>query len=274
VVSGVSLSAGAAPTVCAIWSPHTKGSTAPDELRCYLPGATQGRVVAHHVYTVGLRADGRAVAWTDLQPNQGFVVADLAGDVATVRSRTRYVEEAPADAGVPESLDDVDWIGPDTVVGTATGDSDESAGLCVIDLANPHPRVHEGQGLGRCFHPSGREGKLGYAHFEKAALVQPGIVVTTERTMGCCDDENAPHPHARAVRMRLSDGAVLAVFATPRAGRDVVDVSGGARAVLYTTGVIGEQFTDAVVSLRWAGDAHGAPLTGLPADLTRVTAQP
>jgi hypothetical protein len=70
----------------------------------------------------------------------------------------------------------------------------------------------------------------------------------------------------------LSDGAVLGVLATPRAGRDVVDVSGRGTALLYTTAVnFREQL---VVSLRWAGETRGAPLTGLPADLVLATAQP
>jgi hypothetical protein len=71
--------------------------------------------------------------------------------------------------------------------------------------------------------------------------------------------------------MRLSDGAVVGVLATPREGRAVVDVSGGSRAVLYTTFADGEP---RVVSLRWAHESHGAPVTGLPAGVRLAAAQP
>jgi hypothetical protein len=270
VVSAVSLSTGPSPTVCAIWRPAAAGSKATSELRCYAPGATMGRVVRRDVNDgeLGLRADGQALAWTE--GGQYLVIADLADGVATVRSRMLYADQAP-EYNYPESLDELDWIGPRTLVGTAGGDSDESIGLCVIDL--DHPRSPEHTGFGRCLHPTGAEGDKGYAHFEQAALVSPGEVVVVERGPGCCV-ENPGVPAARAVRLRLSDGAVVAVIATPRAGRDVVDVSGGERGVLYITGVEGEELTDVAVSLRWAGEAHGAPLTGLPADLTLAAAQP
>src|SRR5205085_12197030 len=99
VPADVSLSAGPLPVVCAVWE-----SKASDELWCYGAGATSGRRVADDVSAVAVRPDGHAVAWTVQTPNQGFVVADLVGDVATVRSRHRYVEDAPPDAGIPESL--------------------------------------------------------------------------------------------------------------------------------------------------------------------------
>jgi hypothetical protein len=150
------------------------------------------------------------------------------------------------------------------------GDSGESAGLCVIDLDHPRAGREGRAGFGRCLRPRGREVDAGYAYFEDAALVAPGELVVVERAMDCCvEDPSAPA--ARAVRMRLSDGAVLGVFATPRPGRDVVDVSGGRRAVLYTTAAQGK---DRVVSVRWAGEAHGAPVTGLPADVQLGEGQP
>jgi hypothetical protein len=268
-VTAVSLAGGTSPTVCAIWR-RAPGGAAGTPLICYPGGASKGRVVRPEVneLQLGVRADGRALAWTE--GGQYLVIADLAGAVATVRSRMLYADDAPEGA-YPESLDAVDWIGPRTLVGTAGGDSDESVGLCVIDLDDPRPEQHVG--FGRCVHPSGPEADHGYAHFEHAALVAPDDAVVIERPQWCCSDEN-PKPPARAVRLRLSDGVVLGVFATPRPGRDVLDVSGGARAVLYTTGVVGEETSDLTVSLRWAGEAHGAPVTGLPDDLLQATAQP
>ena len=270
-VDSVSLSGGPSPAACAVWRSRPSASTdTTSDLVCYASGATRGRVIqSGETGTVGVRGDGRALAWTEYNSGD-LVIADLAGDVVTVRRRMPYAESAPP-GGYPEGLGEVDWIGPRTLVGTAVGDSDESVGLCVIDLDNPRPEQHVG--FGRCVHPKGAEADRGYAHFEQAALVAPGEAVVVERAMGCCSDEN-PQPPARAVRLRLSDGAVLAVVATPRPGRGVIDVSGGARAVVYTTAVLDNGAKDLSVSLRWAWDAHGAPVTGLPADLTLAVAQP
>src|SRR4051812_39269181 len=88
-VAHVSLSGGSQPTVCAVWTVEP-GDDRPAELRCYRRGATEGRTVARgHFDGVGVRPDGRAVAWTEQASNGVLVVADLAGDVATVRSRQR-----------------------------------------------------------------------------------------------------------------------------------------------------------------------------------------
>jgi hypothetical protein len=227
VVEQVSLAAGPTPSVCAVWT---------RELRCYRSGAVKGRVVSRNPgYGVGIRSDGGAVAWTESEANQLLVIADLNGDVTTVRMRERFAKGAPADAGIPESLDDLHWLAPRTLVATSNGDSDEGRGLCVIDLDHPREQEGDGAGLGRCLQPRGAQASLGYAHFEEAALVEPGVVVAVERAPGCCV-ENPNQPAGRAVRLRLSDGAVLGVFATARAGRDVTDVSGGPRAVLYRPG--------------------------------------
>src|SRR5206468_7529873 len=104
----ISVSGGTSPTVCAVFEPHMDG---PNELWCYAPGHTRGRLVTRNVgFAVAVRADGRALAWTDAAQNQALVIADLAGDVATVRSRARYQADAPADRGVPESLDALSWL--------------------------------------------------------------------------------------------------------------------------------------------------------------------
>jgi hypothetical protein len=263
----ISLSAGTRPTVCAVFEPTMDR---PNELWCYPPGASRGRLVTKNVsYAVAVRADGRALAWTDAAPNQGLVVADLAGDVATVRSRQRYVADRPADEGVPESLDALSWLGPRTLAGTSGGDSDEGRGLCLIDL--DHPRGHVGQGFGRCLHPTGKDADVGYAHFEQAALVRPGVVAVTERAMGCCSEEN-PAPDARAVEVRIEDGTVVGVVATPRPGRNVIQISGGPRALVYLTAA--PRTFGVTASVRWAGQAHGTPITGLSRFTDRVVAQP
>jgi hypothetical protein len=269
VPRSLSLSSGADPVVCATWGapPQDAGEVASAELRCYRRGATRGRAVARDVQRVGVRADGRAVAWIDGQANSGLYVADLAGDVATVRTHERYVADAPATAGIPEGISEVDWIDTRTLALTDTGDSDEGKGLCVYVIGEP--RAEDALGFGRCLHPGRKE--KGFARFEEAAPVSAGVVVAVERPLWCCSDEDFPDPPSRAAHVRLADGAVVGVVATARKGRDLVDVSGGSRAVLYTT--VGEG-DPRVVSLRWADEAHGAPLTGLPADAYLVTAQP
>jgi hypothetical protein len=270
-VVSVSLSSGTSPTVCAVWGPVPVDSGVPRELWCYAPGAKKGRRISRAAsFGVGVRADGRALAYAEVdeQHRESLVIADLAGGVATIRSRMPYAKDLPP-GGIPEGLGDVDWIGPRTLGITGWADSDEGEGLCITDLG--HPRQPDGAGFGRCLKPGRAEQRLGYAHFEQAAQAAPGVVVAVERARWCCDDEGPDAPGGRAVQLRLADGAVLGVVATPRADRDVVDISGGSRAILYTTAVVNK---DRIVSLRWEGEAHGAPLTGLPADLTLATAQP
>jgi hypothetical protein len=268
VVAAVSLSAGASPTACVVWREEPESTDAPHDLRCYRPGALVGRVVARNAGdAVGVRDDGRALAWTDNggNENQTLLVADLTGDAASVRSQQKYAPGYPAGAAALESLTQLDWLGPRTLAATSEGQDDEGRGLCVVDL--DRPRQHEGIGFGRCLHPASGSG---YAHFEQAASLDNGVVVAVERDFSCCSD-SGQRASGRAVTLRLSDGAVLGVFATARPGRDVVDVSGGSRAVLYTTAV--NYTKQLAVYVRWRGDAHGAPLDGLPADLLLATAQ-
>jgi hypothetical protein len=271
IVGQVSLSENAAPVVCAVWRDHdAEAEQSAPQLWCYPAGSSVGRLLSKDAsYGVGVRADGGAVAWTERATNPDLVVADLDGNgAAKVRSRSRYAPNAP-EGGLPEGLTDVDWFAPGRIAVTDIADSDEGKGLCFFDVGKPRP---SGQmGFTPCLEPRPAEQRSGYAHFEQAVPVSDTDVIVVERARGCCDD-NANAPGARAVRIRISDGAVLEVVATPRAGRDVVDISGSARAVVYTTAV--DRDHELVVSLRWAGEAHGAPLTGLPADLIRVTAQP
>jgi hypothetical protein len=268
-VESVSLASGSSPAVCAIWRSAANQQAEPTtDLLCYRPGSVRGRLVVRDAGSAALRADGRAVAWTEYTPHS-LVVADLTGDVATERRRYAYVEDGEQAGGYPGGIVDLTWVGPRTLAATDDADSDDGRGLCVVDTEAPRPKG-SGVGFGRCLHPDPDEGRKGYARFQDAAPVGPGVVATVERAMWCCGD-GTDDPGARAVRMRLSDGAVVGVLATPREGRAVVDVSGGSRAVLYTTFADGEP---RVVSLRWAHESHGAPVTGLPAGVRLAAAQP
>jgi hypothetical protein len=272
VVAAVSLSQNAAPTVCAVWrsAPSATADTS-SELICYPPSVDRGRQIAGDVLSVGVRADGRAVAWVEYNTDSALVIADVDPDSgeAKERSRMHYAPGAPP-GGMPEGIADVDWLGPRRLAVNDVGDSDEGKGLCLVDLDKPRPKSQVG--FSPCVTPGPAEQRAGYVYFEQAVPVSGSEAVVVERARNCCGDDDAKRPGARAVRIRFSDGAVLGVLATPRAGRDVVDVSGRASALLYTTAVnFREQL---VVSLRWAGETRGAPLTGLPADLVLATAQP
>jgi hypothetical protein len=275
VVKGVSLSGGTSPTVCAVWWPTSDpdDGVRQSELRCYPPGETDGAVVVatQPGHRVGVRPDGGAVAWTEPGNNQHLVIADLAGGVATERSREPYAPGLPEDfGGLPQGLDDLDWLDGRTLAVTDVGDSDEGKGLCVVDLDDP--RAGERSGFGRCLTPGTEEQQAGFAHFAEAVSLSPGEVLTVMRPSTCCL-EGAQTPGARAVRIDLTDGEVLEVVAFPREGRDVVDISGGPRAVAYATAESGSG-QDRSYSLRWSGEQRGAPLTGLPSDATLVVAQP
>jgi hypothetical protein len=275
VVAGVSLSGGTSPTVCAVWlqAGDPDEGALQLELRCYAPGDTVGTAVVTQELPgrrVGVRADGGAVAWTESSGNQALVVAGLQGDVATERSRELYVPQQPPEGGLPVGLDDLDWLGERTLAVTDVGDSDEGKGLCVVDLDDP--RAGERSGFGRCLSPGAEEQQAGFAHFAEAAGVAAGEAVTVMRPRNCCG-EDAQSPGARAVRIRLTDGAVLEVVAIPREGRDVVDISGGPRAVAYATAET-ESGQNRSFSLRWSDEQRGGPISGLPSDATLVVAQP
>ncbi|MDT7571495.1 MAG: hypothetical protein QOE05_1669 [Actinomycetota bacterium] len=270
VVVAVSLSAAPAATVCAIWRSEPPSGT-PNELICYSPDVYYGeRVLSKNASRgVSVRGDGRAVAWTENEANPDLVVADFDGDVAKERTRLRYAP-APPPGGLPEGLADVDWVGPRRIAVNDVADDDEGKGLCLVDVDKP--RAKTAAGFAPCVKPGPAEQRAGYAYFEEAAGVSDTEVLAIERAKDCFCDDLSNVPGARAVRLRLTDGAVLGVLATPRPGRDVVDISGSDRALLYmTAGKVNYQPT---LSLRWAGEPRGAPLTGLPADLLLATAQP
>jgi hypothetical protein len=269
VVLAVSLSRNGAPTVCAIWRAEPPDAT-PGELRCYPPAWDFGKVISTKAGRgVGVRPGGGAVAWTENSNNPDLVVTDLEGETPKELSRAHYAPTTP-NGGLPSGLAEVDWVGPRWVGVTDVADSDEGNGLCLVDLDKARPKTQVG--FTPCLQPGAADRRSGYSRFEQAA---PGSgtsdVITIERAQYCFCDDDARAPGARAVRVSAADGAVLEVVATPRAGRDVIDISGSARAVLYVTA---QQGSDRTVSLRWAGETRGAPLTGLPADLLLATAQP
>jgi hypothetical protein len=270
-IGSVSLSAGPTPTICAVWVGQAEPSQG-RQLRCYAAGDSRGRIIrSENPVAVAVRADGRAVAWIETEPNANsvVVVAYLAGDAATVRSRFRHAD-VPPDGGIPEGVTDVSWLGPRTQALTDVGDSDEGKGLCVLDLDQPRERT--AVGFGRCLTPGAADAKAGYDRFEDAALLANGTALTVERGHQCCDD--ALGPSGRAVVVRLSDGAVLDVVATPAVRRAVVDVTGGARAVVYVTAGEEDEARASLVYVRWPGEAHGARVSGLPELTKYVAAQP
>lgn len=270
-VERVSLAAGPAPVLCAVWHTAPNPDAEPSAyLHCYRPGATRGRVVASEVKAAAVRPDGRALSWVEYNSDGPLVVADLVGDTAKERSREPYVEGGSPEGGVPSGLTRVAWLGPRSLAVTDDADSDDGRGVCVVDLERPRGSS-AGVGFGRCMQPRPEESLKGFDRFEGAVAVEDGVIVTVERAMWCCG-ERTKDPGARAVRLRVADRTVVDVVATPREGRDVVDVSGGRRAVLYVTGP--RAGGPVVVSLRWAGDAHGAPVTGLPPGVSVASAQP
>lgn len=270
-IASASMSAGPRPTICAVWHGQAEPPQG-TQLRCYADGDSRGRIVPSDTpVAVAVRPDGRAVAWIESETNSNtaVVVADLAGDVVTVRSRARYAADLPPDGGIPEAVSDVAWLGPRTLGLTDVGDSDEGKGLCVLDLDKP--RESKAVGFGRCLTPGAAETKARYDRFEHAAPLADGTVLTVERGHQCCEDVNGPP--GRAVVVRLADGAVLDLVATPATGRAVVDVTGGPRAVVYVTK--GEdEATGRIVYVRWPGEAHGAPVSGLLELTSEVAAQP
>jgi hypothetical protein len=287
---GMTLSAGSSPVLCVVWSgdePEGDGS-GQESARCYAWGDRDGFAlpVEGAVSDVALRDDGRAVAWTT-SVNQGdehtshydLVLADL--DVGRTESRVTHQrtfvtqsEELPAGATALGCADTVGlgtWAGADRLLLQAWGENDFPGELfthtATAPAAGSTPEC-------RVIREPGHRVADGYNFFRSVAGGDASSFLAIEGQyceITCSDHRQPAAP--RAVRVDLRSGRVLDVVASPAAGRSIQLVSGGRDGVLYAS-VSQRSFNGMRVYLRWPGEKHGTLITGLPADLERVVAQP
>ncbi len=86
--------------------------------------------------------------------------------------------------------------------------------------------------------------------------------------------DEGERPPDQAVRIDVTDGRVLQTIATAAKGRDLISVSGTAKAVVYVTGVFdGDKWTDTKAYLRLPRESRGTLISGLPTDFQTVVTQ-
>lgn len=268
VARDVSLSAGQRPAVCVV---YLLPSAAPAEprtsLHCYAPGSRTGRAVvgAEDPVAVAVDRGGRRIAWGEMRGPQGaqdLVHGTLRQGVVV---RQGSVPEDPSRG--PEEFTGygiaaLAWVDAGRVAVSVGVESDDGPDVKVVDLT-----TRKGWRAGWSVTPTEADRRAGYDTYDGIVGAAGRWALAVERATWM-DEKRVP---SRAVRVDLRDGSVEQVVAVPGERRDVVAVSGGAHALYVTDARDG---SDRVVSLRWPGEAKGAPLTGLPADVVIAVAQP
>jgi hypothetical protein len=272
-VVDVSLSGGTEPTVCATWELDAVANEDSvdfvSKLLCYAPGRRSGAEVAvsgDDPVKVGVRPDGRALAWSTYAPalNGRIDVARLDG--AAVSEVRRFQDDPSRPEGSGAQVESLGWLNEEELAVGQFNQGDAGSGLHRFSVA---PGQKDGWGDADQVVPPPTEFKKGYAVYEGVVgPAEDGTVLAVER--GYYRDAEAPP--GRAVRIALETGRVLEVVAFPREGRYVAVVSGSKRAALYLTKA--QVGGEPVVSVRYAGESRGAPVTGLPEDVELAVAQP
>lgn len=273
------LSSGPKPDVCVVWSEDEdedegEQTRQAGELRCYPFGDLVGRqvpVVGAMRASVALRSDGRALAWIASAPEDSkddnyweeLVTAGYdRGRVTQVERHVAYAEDARArvDLGCASFLAGVTWAGSRLLV-ECSGENDYPGGLQLQaeGLKGASSRIDDEQ-----------EPPYNYLTEVGSAEATSGLALQGEYCEIECPDGKEPEPR-RAVRFSLSTGRVLEVIATPARERYMESASGGPKGIVYVTRK-GER--DLRVYLRLPGEKHGVVVTGLPADVVGVVAQP
>lgn len=269
----VAMTAGAAPKICATWLTQGEAGDrlARSALLCYAPAATKGTTVATgdaQPSQIALTPDGRRLAWSELSRgmNERVLAGVLdQGTVSEVRSfRARRGE--PADQFNGHGVGDLAWVGTGKVAISEVVESDDGPALRLFDVSSPGDR---GWLDAVRVEPSKADFTAGYWTYDGVASVEGMTAIAVERTSYQAEPR-VPH---RAVRIALPSGRILEVLATAGADRDMLEVSGSDRAVVYTTASRTESTTFRT-SVRFAGEAKGAPVVGLPEDVQSTLAQP
>lgn len=266
---------GPGPDVCVVWGKRgDDGSGTASELRCYVDGDTEGvpvPVTGEPDLGAELSADGKQLVWTahptpdgpDYTPDdQDLVTASFdQGRVGDVRRYAVYVTGGgpSTDVGCLQVVG-VAWAGQQLLL-ECSGDNDYPGGLL---LQGPEPGSHPTKVPDEEVVPP-----YNYLTRVGAAATSTALAIQGEYCEIECLD-HLPPASRRAVRVDLATGRVLEVIATALPGRSVTSVSGGPRGVVYVTA--GRGGTRAY--LRLPGEKHGVLVTGLPADVEGIVAQP
>jgi hypothetical protein len=264
----VTLSGGASPMACALWTAGAR-----DTVACYEPAASTGVVVSgpalQHPAQLALSFTGRSLAWVDLDsgPPEHSSYHDVCGGRFDGRRVSQPVCIPAREPG--EQLEDtypamgvsaLAWASENTLLISNSVDDDVNASIAIarIDVGDPPPWDES-----TYVRTDGDtwpliSGAVSSSATSDVLLVQGGFASTGAQT-------------GRAVRMNVTSGRIVDVVATALPGRQVRSVSGGERGVLYRTG---DYDRDVRTYWRMPGEKRGLPLLGLPSDARDVLAQP
>ena len=270
----VSISAGPTPTTCAVWvlGPADTSRRARAELRCYAWGDAVGvpvRAAGSDAHAVGISADGRSLAWANSDLNPTLRIGALRdGQVTGARA---FVGDANLPAGNDQArsfsgrgVGGVAWAGAALAI-TVQGESDEGSGLRWFV-----PGSTQGGFLYELdVPPPDAERQRGYGVYDRVRSATSTTAWALERPQGVVGDPQEPRP--RAVEVSLPTGRIKRVVSEPAEGREVVAVSGSSRAVVYVTASL-DAGKDRLVYVRWAGQARGSVIGGLPGSTMVVAA--
>lgn len=262
----VSVSGGDAPVVCAVWA------ASPSSIACYDAGDGARHDVALGTSLAPVRVavsyDASRVAWaTDPAKDSPEAEGDVYWAALPGGTPTRFGSRpsaSPLQSGFccGTSIDALAWQGDDALVVMHGHESDDGSHLAVVPLAEA---AVAGWTAGRAVDPPRSDRLKGFDAYDGVVSGAAGTrLLGYERTVGTTDTSVT-----RAVAFDTSTGEVVEVVAVPLPGRDVTQVSGGAKGVLYvTSGTDGDR-----VYWRAPGQAHGTPLTGLPVGFKAAVAQ-
>jgi hypothetical protein len=263
----VSVSAGPTPTTCAIWHVDQENPQGGMELRCYRWGDSEGAAIkaaADDTFHLALSADGRSLAWTNNDTNQMLRIARLeASQVTDVREYLGDPGQPAGDGaygpgGPGPGADGLAWAGPSALAITVVADSDEGLGLVRFVPASTARGWANDQA--DVVPLSSADRRRGYHAYD-------GVRSATSTTAWAIERRNYVYSPIlvaqRAVEIELPSGRVKQVVSEPAEGRDVVEVSGGPRAVVYVTDSSSVP-SDRRVYVRYPGESRGTEITGLP----------
>jgi hypothetical protein len=275
LVLSVTMTDAADPLTCVVHSTDTvDGSEDRLQTRCYPLNDQHGYELPLGQENIALSRDGsRVLSLTGIQVGDPAPPRMLYLNQLHDHTSTQVADASADDTPDPcAGVMDVAWVGePNIVVECAAVDEDpENTVVQNLDA------VISGQalGTGKPLHPTGPLAK-GYDWF---SAVTPLDATTGVGKMffniPCHEGEpcpsHAPWPRTKVVRLDLRTGRVLEVVAVAADDRELGDVSGGGRGIVYETE---GNSNDKRVYVRWPGEKHGTRVSGLPSGFFRVTAQ-
>jgi hypothetical protein len=269
----VAMADGTNPVICASWNltPSKVHGDLETTLSCY-PRESIRRIDIRGVMQpieIALNSDGTRIAWSQAsgESNPIFSTGRLSDGHVTGVQRRRGRANEPDDAFTGTDVQDLAWADDSHVLVSTAVQSDDGPRLFHVD-------VDREPGRGWLEDAAVVQGPTdgGYTTYDGVQSANATTALADKRAPDHGDD--AERPPDQAVRIDLTDGRVLQTIATAAKGRNLVSVSGTAKALVYVTGASdGDGWTDTKAYLRLPRESRGTPITGLPTDFQTVVTQ-